>query len=138
VANGIYKLGMEAILNKLVDLDTDNIKVALIDTGTYTVNLTTHDFYNDLTGVVGTPVALAGKTISLGVFNATSPTSFSGTGGNSVEALVIYQDTGNVATSILLFYLDTVASGLPFTPPAGAWTLDITWDSGTNKIAKFG
>lgn len=137
MANAAYPEGLDAILNGDIDLNTDTIKVALVD-DSYTYSAA-HDFYDDISAdVVGTPVALAGVTMTAGVVDATSPTSFSGTGGNDVDTIIIYKDTGVAATSPLLFHLDTVSSGLPFSPPAGAWTLDINWDTGANKIVKFG
>ena len=49
----------------------------------------------------------------------------------SVEALVIYKDTGNTATSNLIAYIDT-GTGLPFTTNGA--DVDIVFDSGSNKI----
>jgi hypothetical protein len=68
------------------------------------------------------------------VFDA-DPVTFSSVTGNTVEALVIYKDTGNAATSPLLAYIDTVSSGLPVTPNGG--NIVVAWDSGSNKIFKL-
>jgi len=114
-----------------VNLDTDTIKVALVDTGTYTYSAA-HDFYNDVSaGVVGTPQTIANTTIASGVFDGDNVT-FTSVTGNSVEALVIYKDTGNAATSNLVMYIDTGVTGLPVTPNGG--NITITWDNGANKI----
>jgi len=114
-----------------VNLDTDTIKVALVDTGTYTYSAA-HDFYNDVSaGVVGTPQTIANTTIASGVFDGDNVT-FTSVTGNSVEALVIYKDTGNAATSNLIMYIDTGVTGLPVTPNGG--NITITWDNGANKI----
>ena len=94
------------------DLDNANLKVALIDTGTYTYN-SAHDFYADLSGVVGTPVALTtSRTYTNGLFDAADVT-FTSVSGNSVEALVIYVDTGNTATSPLIAYIDGFSAVTP-------------------------
>jgi len=114
-----------------VNLGTDTIKVALVDTGTYTYSAA-HDFYNDVSaGVVGTPQTIANTTIASGVFDGDNVT-FTSVTGNSVEALVIYKDTGNAATSNLVMYIDTGVTGLPVTPNGG--NITITWDNGANKI----
>jgi len=47
--------------------------------------------------------------------------------GNSVEALVIYVDTGSSATSPLVAYIDTGVTGLPVTPNGG--NISITWNA---------
>jgi len=129
MANLLYPKGKENLLLGNFDLSGANIKVALIDTGTYTYSAT-HDAYDDLSGIVGTPVAIGSTTVTDGVFDGADIT-FTSVTGDSVEALVIYQDSGTPSTSYLLAYLDTVTSGLPVTPNGGDIT--ITW--GTNIFA---
>ncbi len=131
MANALYPTFKELLIGAGgVNLDSDTIKVALIDTGTYTYSAA-HDFYNDLSGVVGTPQTIANTTIASGVFDGDNVT-FSSVTGNSVEALVIYKDTGNTATSNLIAYIDTGVTGLPVTPNGG--NITVTWDNGANKI----
>jgi hypothetical protein len=115
MANGFYANGLKEFLDGDIDLATDTIKAALIDTGTYTVDLANHDFYDDLSGVVGTDATLGTKTTAAGgVFDA-ADTTFSSVSGNTVEAIVIYKDTGVAGTSALICYIDT-GTGFPFTP----------------------
>lgn len=125
MANAIYPIYKQAILDALSDSDLNDgtVKVALIDTGTYTYSAA-HDFYNDLSGVVGTPQTINNTTVTTGLFDGDNVT-FTAVSGNSVEALVIYIDTGNVATSRLVAYIDTGVTGLPVTPNGG--DISITW-----------
>ena len=51
--------------------------------------------------------------------------TFTAVTGNTVEALVIYIDTGVAGTSRLVAYIDTGVTGLPVTPNGGDIT--ITW-----------
>lgn len=125
MASGLYTKGKEALLNGTINLESDTIKVAMVDTGTYTVDLANHDFYNDVSGVVGTPQTLGSKTFTNGVFDAADVT-FTAVTGNSVEALVIYEDTGSSATSSLLVYIDS-GTNLPVTPNGGDIT--IQWNA---------
>lgn len=97
------------------------VKVALIDTGSYTYSAS-HEFASSMSGVVGTPETLGSKTFADGVFDAADVT-FSAVTGNSAEALVIYIDTGNASTSRLVAYLDTGWTNLPVTPNGGDITL---------------
>lgn len=92
-----------------------------MDTGTYTYSAA-HDFYDDVSGVVGTPQTIASKTFTSGTFDA-ADTAFTAVSGATVEALVIYKDTGTPSTSRLLAYID----GLSFTPNGGDVT--IQWNA---------
>jgi len=130
MANLLYPLFKESLLSGAINLSSDTIKVALIDTGTYTYSAA-HEFYSSVSGVVGTPQTLANKTIALGVFDADDSTYPSLT-GSTVEAYIIYKDTGVAGTSNLIGYFDSAASGLPLTPDGNNVTL--TFDSGASKI----
>lgn len=138
MANGLYVAFRNGILGShatRVDLDADTIRVQFVDTGTYTVNLTTHDFWNDLTGVYPTGrtggVALGSKTIgtvAAGVFDsADSLFSAFSNGSVSVEGIVEYKDSGSDATSDLIAWWDTGITGMPFTPSGGDVT--IAWNA---------
>jgi hypothetical protein len=106
-------------------LTTCPVKVALIDTGTYTYSAA-HDFLNDISGVVGTAQTIANTTVTTGLFDGDNVT-FTAVSGATVEALIIYIDTGNAATSRLVAYIDTGVTGLPVTPNGGDIT--ITWNA---------
>lgn len=127
MANAIYPKYKEALLDDLsnTDLNDSTVKVALVDTGTYTYN-SAHDFYDDISGVVGTPQTIANTTVTNGLFDGDNVT-FSAVSGNTVEALIIYIDTGSSATSRLVAYIDTGVTGLPVTPNGG--DISITWNA---------
>lgn len=127
MANAIYPLYKQALLdaNGTVDLNDSTVKVALVDTGTYTYSAA-HEFYSSLTGVVGTPQEITATTVTNGVFDGGDVT-FTAVSGNSVEALVIYIDTGVAGTSRLVAYIDTGVTGLPVTPNSG--NISITWNA---------
>lgn len=134
MANALYNKGREAFMSGSINMSSDTIKVALVDSADYTVNLATHQFFSSVSGagVVAT-ATLASKTVTDGIFDAADVTFTSVTGDPS-EALVIYKDTGSNATSPLIAYIDT-ATGLPVTPNGG--NITVTWDNGTNKIFKL-
>lgn len=137
MANALYDKGRQAFLSGDIDWLVDTIKVTLVDVADYTVSLTAHDFINDVpagarvaTGTLGT------KTVDSpvgGVADAADVT-FSAVTGDPSEALVIWKDTGNEATSNLIAYIDT-ATGLPVTPNGG--DIVVQWDNGTNRIFKL-
>lgn len=123
MANVIYPKAKESFLsqNPSIDLDTDTIKVALIDTGTYTYSASHQYWSSASSAAVGTPATLSNKTITNGVFDADDVT-YSAVTGNTVEAIIIYKDTGSAATSPLIAYFDS-GTGLPITPNGGNITL---------------
>lgn len=124
MASVIYPKAKESLLKADLDLDS-TIRAVLIDTGTYTYNAA-HDNYDDLSGVVGSESdALASKTFTDGVFDAADIT-FTAVTGNTVEAIVLFLDTGTAGTDKLIAYIDS-ATGLPVTPNGG--DIDIGWNA---------
>lgn len=127
MANAIYPKYKEAILQSAANssLSAGTVKVALVDTGAYTYS-SAHEFVSSLSGVVGTAQTLANKTLTNGVLDADGVT-FTSVSGASVEAMVIYIDTGVAGTSRLVAYIDANVSGLPVTPNGG--NITVTWNA---------
>jgi hypothetical protein len=127
MANAVYPLYKQALLDASSNTDINDltVKVALIDTGTYTYNAA-HEFYSSVSGVVGTPQTIANTTVTNGLFDGDNVT-FTAVTGNSAEALLIYIDTGTAGTSRLVAWIDTSVTGLPVTPNGG--NIDITWNA---------
>lgn len=127
MANALYPKWKEQLLQFTANnnLSAGTVKVALVDTGIYTYS-STDQFYSSVSSaVVGTPQTIGSKTFTNGVFDGADVTYTSVT-GNSVEALVIYIDTGSAATSPLVAYIDTSVTGLPVTPNGG--DIGIVWN----------
>jgi hypothetical protein len=126
MANAIYPKWKEAIIQASANSSLGGtVKIALVDTGTYTYN-SAHEFLTSLTGRVGTDQTLGTKTFVNGTFDAADVT-FTSVSGATVEALVIYIDTGTAGTSRLVAYLDTGYTNLPVTPNGG--NIVITFDA---------
>ena len=128
MANALYPKWKEQLLQFTANnnLSAGTVKAALVDTGIYTYS-STDQFYSSVSSaVVGTPQTIGSKTFTNGVFDGADVTYTSVT-GNSVEALVIYIDTGSAATSPLVAYIDTSVTGLPVTPNGG--DIAITWNA---------
>jgi hypothetical protein len=127
MANAIYPLYKQALLDASanVDINDGTVKVALIDTGVYPYNAA-HEFYSSVSGVVGTPQTINNTTVALGLFDGDDVT-YTAVTGNTVEALLIYIDTGSAATSRLVAWIDTSVTGLPVTPNGG--DISIQWNA---------
>ena len=116
MANAFYAPFLKKLIDADVDFLVDDIKVVAVDTGAYTFSAA-HEFLSDIPGGarIGTSGNLASKTTTGGVFDAADAT-FTALTGTSVEALVIYKDTGVAGTSALIRFIDTGVTGLPITP----------------------
>jgi hypothetical protein len=137
VTGGLYgvpiKNLMTGVSNGVWDWDTDTIKCALT-TNSYTVDIDTHDFFNDVTNeVTGTGYTSGGATLAsaAGTYDTASDqirldaadTTWS-TSTITARRAVVYKSTGTASTSALISFLDF---GADVTTTAG--TFQITWDS---------
>ena len=135
MANALFDKARQRFLEGQFNWNTDTIKAVLVDTGTYTVNLSAHEFLSDIGSGARITVsgAFTGKVTTGGAADANDVT-FTSVTGASIEAIVLYKDTGTDATSPLIAFIDT-ATGLPITPNGG--DIIVTWDNGANKIFKL-
>lgn len=111
-----YNSFKKALLDKSIDFTNDPIKLALT-TSSYTPNIDTHDFFNDITnevsgtGYTAGGFTLAGKATSVdttdneGVFDANDSTNTTTTISNARYA-ILYKSTGVASTSPLIAYYD--------------------------------
>lgn len=130
--NAIYPKWKEAIIqgsanSALNGSGTTGVYAALIDTGTYTYS-SAHQFYSDLSGIVGTPVEIgATKSYTNGVFDGADVT-WTSVSGSTAEAIVIYiQNAGANTTWRLVAFLDTNITNLPVTPNGG--NITVQWNA---------
>ena len=135
MANTLYDKARERFLRGQINWDTDTMKVCLVDKNVYTPNFTTHEYLSDVSGsaIVAAGVTLTGKSSTSGAADANDVT-FTAVSGNESEALIIYKDTGDTATSPLIALIDS-ATGLPITPNGG--DIIVVWDNAANKIFKL-
>lgn len=128
MANALYPKWKEQLLQFTANnnLSAGTVKVALVDTGVYTYNSADQFYSSASSAVVGTPQTIGSKTFANGVFDG-ADVSFTAVTGASIEALVLYIDTGVAGTSPLVAYIDTSVTGLPVTPNGGDIT--ITWNA---------
>ena len=134
MANTLYDFARQRFLEAQINWMTDTVKVLLVDTGAYTPQTAIHQYLSDISGSarIAGPVTLTSKTTTGGAADAADVT-FTSVTGPSIEAIVIYIDTGTESTSPLVAFIDT-ATGLPITPNGG--DIIVTWDNGVNKIFK--
>ncbi|MDQ0923336.1 putative RNA methylase [Pseudarthrobacter sp. W1I19] len=134
MASALYPPFKQSLLsqNPSVDLDTDTIKVALVNVSTDYTYSAAHQYKSSVTSYSGTTdQTLTSPTVALGVFDAADSTftSVAISGAKTVQALVVYKDTGSAATSPLIAYIDGFTA---ITPNGG--NITVTWDNGAAKI----
>lgn len=134
MANTLYDAARQRFLEAQINWMTDTVKVILVDTGAYTPQTSIHQYLADIpvSARIAGPVTLTAKATTGGAADAADVT-FTSVSGTSIEAIIIYIDTGTEATSPLVAYIDT-ATGLPISPNGG--DIIVTWDNGTNRIFK--
>ena len=134
MANTLYDFARQRFLEAQINWMTNTIKVILVDTDAYTPQTSIHQYLSDIptSARIAGPATLTAKATTGGAADAADCT-FPSVSGASIEAIVIYADTGTESTSPLIAFIDT-ATGLPITPNGG--DIIVTWDNGTNKIFK--
>lgn len=115
MANALYPIFKQRLLNKEIDMDTDVIKANLVDAGVYSYSAA-HDDLVDVASSVATSGALGSPTIALGVFDTADFTWTSVTGAQS-EDIILWDDTH--ALDALVAFYDTGITGMPVTPNSG-------------------
>lgn len=134
MANALFPKGREGILDESINMNSGDIRAMLV-LSSYTYD-SADQFVSDLGAVDnGRSAALASKTFTDGVFDA-ADTPLIATAATASNAVVLFKHTGVDGTARLVAYIDTVNSGLPFTPAAGG-AVTVAWDNGANKIFKL-
>lgn len=117
MANVLYPLFKQALLNKEHDLNSDTIKAILSDAGDYTYSAA-HDELADVAAgaIVATSSGLGSTTIASGVFDS-ADFSWTAVTGDQCEQVILYNDT-HAGDALVAFY-DSGMSGMPVTPNGG-------------------
>ena len=132
MANQLYPKAKEDFLAGNLNLSSNTITIALIDTDVYTFSSSHEDRADIPNSAVVAEANLASTSITSGVFDANDPT-FSSVSGANCEALILYHtdvQAGNTG-SRLIAYIDT-ATGLPILPSGGDIT--VRFSDGASKI----
>lgn len=134
-ANGVWTVTVVDANNFTLDTSTGN---AAYTSGGIMVPL---DLLQNLSDIavgarIATSPALSGKSVTNGVFDATDPT-ITAVSGASVEAFVVFKDTGTTTTSTLLSFHDTTTGGaaIAFTPNGS--DVVVQFDNGVNRIFRL-
>lgn len=135
MANALYNFAREGFLEGAIQWTVDDIKAILIDTAFYSVDLNNDKYLSDVNANARVIISgvLTGKTSNNGIADAIDLIIPAVT-GPSVEAIIVFRDTGTENTSELIIYIDT-ANTLPIYPNGSQ--IIIQWSDDSNKIFKL-
>ena len=134
MANALYGLGRQGLLEGTIPWVSANFRVVSYDESDDPLNIDTDDNLDDILAGAREFESpnLASKTGTDGVADAADlAPAFTSAAGDQFDSITIFEETGVETTSQLIANIDT-ATGLPLTPDGG--NIDITWSSGSNKI----
>jgi len=134
MSNNLYDKAREAFLKGDIDWVNNTVKVLLVDTNDYSVDLANHDFLDDVPVAARVATAtLSAKSATAGVADAGDVT-FSSVTGDECEALILYKDTGAENTSPLIAYINE-GENLPVTPDGS--DIVVEWSGAYSRIFKL-
>lgn len=137
MASGLYDKGRQKFLEGSIAWLTDNIKATLVDLNDYTHSLSGNEFLSDIPPAARVAISsnFTNKTSINGIADA-DDVILSLVSGDVCEAIVIFKDTGNPATSPLIAFLDSSnVTNIPVTP-IGA-DITIRWSNFPDRIFKL-
>lgn len=109
--HGFYDYGLNEYVKGNIRPLTDTIRVYLVKTASYTVNLGSHQFLSSVAaGARIGSYTLVNKTISGAALDNTVDASVSNPLNATGDAVIFVKWTGSDATSILLAYTDDFTS----------------------------
>lgn len=124
MANALYPLFKQALLNKEHDLNSDSIQATLIDTADESYSATDDTYVAGANGIADlAKVAVFGPlttpTIANGVFD-TDNFTWTAVSGDVSEAIILWNTTPTTPTADpLIAWYDTGMTGMPVTPNSG-------------------
>jgi hypothetical protein len=133
--SGTYDHGLNEIAQGNVALGTDSLLMVAVDAG-YTVDLSAHQNLDDIPSAARiATVNLSGESFpdNDGALDVADPT-FSSVTGDDITQVVVCKDTGDEATSTLLWHYDSSAD-FPITPNGG--DISVTIPAANPYLAKI-
>ena len=135
MSNLLYPSFREACLTGGVDWLTDDIKVALC-TASYVPSVA-HTVVDDLDGIIVTSGNLSGKTATGGVADADDVTFTAVAPGDPVRSIVVFQDTGDTATSLLIACYTTTSAAVQIEVTPVGFDIAVRWSNGPTRMFRL-
>jgi hypothetical protein len=133
MANFVYTKAKESLLRGEINASSSNYRVALINAGNYTPNISSDQYFSQIpsNAVVAVSGNVQNITSSNGILDGDDVTiSHDGT---AFDSIVLYQVGSSNSNSRLFFYIDN-SPGLPFEGSNSSLSVTITWSDTASKI----
>ena len=130
MANVLYPNAKEEMISGTLDFTEAGAQdyTCVLVTSAYTYSAA-HTVYTDLTGVIAEADAdLASKTVTSGVFDAGNVTFTAVASGSTIDAIVLFLNTGTAGNDTLVAYIDTDSGGA-ISQATNDGDITITWDA---------
>lgn len=127
MASTFYSKYKNLLLTTGLNMSTSVIKVALVDTSVYTFN-SSHDFLDDITGILGTAQTLTNVTVTNNVVDADDVIFTDIPEGSNIGGIIIYKNVTDATDSPLIAFIDNEDV------EAAGGNVTLRWSSGTSKI----
>lgn len=127
MASGMYNFAREQFLNAGIDMNTDSIRITLVDS-TYTFVATETTMTTAGVDRLDTDQVQGTITITDGVYDAADDTWTAVAGGSTVGGAVIHKFVTNDAGSTPIAFIDLTDTA------TNGGDITIQWDAGANKI----
>ena len=134
MSNFVYSKTKQALLNGNINFTSDQFKVLLIDSSSYTPNQLSDEFVSDInsSAIIHRTSAISNITNTLGTIDA-DDLSIVIPSNTSFDALVLFQNKTSDNDSRLILHID-VAEGLPFVGTLSETSMSIIWSNTNTKI----
>jgi hypothetical protein len=129
MASEVPGITLKAMLDAIIG--GDPVKCQAVD-NTHGYVSGTSDFMDDISGgaFLGTELNLAVTTTTSGQVTSAGGSLGTISGGDFVEALLIFRDTGSSATDRILTIIDMNSDGSPMLKEGDGGTMTVTFPSG--------
>jgi hypothetical protein len=128
VSTRLYDSALEGRWTGYDVTGADPLSIALVDSS-YVFDAT-DDFFDDVTGQLGSTAALTSVSVSGGDLLADDGV-VSGVGmGDIVKGIVVFNDSGSPATSPLLGFIDRNADTTPISLTGNGTDINVPWPDG--------
>lgn len=135
MANQMYPLGRQAFGEAALDWTGQDWRVALVD-DTYVYD-PTDQFLADISGVIAHSGNLTGKSNVQGVCDAADVTFPTVGSGPTVGGIVLYQWTGDAATSRVVIFYDSTTAAQAIDFPTDGGDVVVRWSNGNTRMFRI-
>lgn len=132
--NDLMARAREALLRGEWDWEGDDFTVAYLN-NTVTVDVDATEFADEVTAAVIGTAALDGRAVLTGgVADADDVTTIVVPIGQTVTAVIIYKDTGDLATSPIIAYYDQAEDYTPIGRAGAGAAIPCLWSNSADRV----